>query len=193
MTGVTSLRPLTNDPAGPQKQKNGNLDDHSPTTPNAHGSDIVKAKGMYVRDSKNKPIAENDKYRDDETVKTANSSTINTNSTIETEILYDNDDDDQSKNQGVTEWIPVTSKNSKRKQSLLTATAPEENVTPVKTLIKNRGDKMIDTTEMLITPVKIEFLLSDKKTFNLRSEFTKLFQCMQKVDSSLAILTNDAA
>ena len=52
---------------------------------------------------------------------------------------------------------------------------------------------MINTTEMLITPVKIEFLLSDKKTFNLRSEFTKLFQCMQKVDSSLAILTDNAA
>ena len=52
---------------------------------------------------------------------------------------------------------------------------------------------MIVTTEMLITPVKIEFLLSEKKTFNLRSEFTKLFQSMQKVDSTLAILTDDAA
>ena len=141
MTGVTGLRPLTNDPVGPQKQKNGNLDDHSPTTPIAHGSDIVKAKGTYVRDSMNKPIAENDEYSDDETVKTANSSTINTDSTIETKILYDNDDDDQSKNQGVTEWIPVTSKNPKRKQLVLTATAPEKNITPVKTLIKNRDDK----------------------------------------------------
>ena len=52
---------------------------------------------------------------------------------------------------------------------------------------------MIDTTEMLITPVKIEFLLNEKKTFNLRSEFTKLFQSMQNVDSTLAILTDDAA
>ena len=155
MTGVTGLRPLTNDPVGTQKQKNGNLEEHSTTTPNEHGSDIVKAKGTYVRDSMNKPISGNDEYSDDETVKTVNSSTINTDSIIETEILYDNDDDDQSKNQGITEWIPVTSKNPKRKQSVLTATAPEENGTPVKNLIKNRGDKIIDTTEMLITPVKI--------------------------------------
>ena len=157
MTGVTGLRPLTNDPVGPQKQKNGTLDDPSTTTLNAHESDIVKAKGTYVRDSTHKTIAENDEYSDDETVKTANSSTFNADSTIETETLYDNDDDDQSKIPGVTEWIPVAGKNPKRKQSVLTATAPEENVTPVKTLIKNRGDKMTDDTEMIITPVKIEF------------------------------------
>ena len=110
MTGVTGLRPLTNDPVGPQKQKNGTLDDPSTTTLNAHESDIVKAKGTYVRDSTHKTIAENDEYSDDETVKTANSSTFNADSTIETETLYDNDDDDQSKIPGVTEWIPVTGK-----------------------------------------------------------------------------------
>ena len=52
---------------------------------------------------------------------------------------------------------------------------------------------MIDSSEMLITPVKIEFLLNESKTFNLRSEFIKLFQNMQKVDSTLAILTDDSA
>ena len=110
MTGVTGLRPLTNDPVGPQKQKNGTLDDPSTTTLNVHKSDIVKAKGTHVRDSTHKTIAENDEYSDDETVKTANYSTFNANSTIETETLYDNDNDDQSKIPGVTEWIPVTEK-----------------------------------------------------------------------------------
>ena len=40
----------------------------------------------------------------------------------------------------------------------------DENETPVKALIKNRGDKMIDESEMLITPVKLEFLLNENKT-----------------------------
>ena len=115
MTGVTGLRALTNDPVGTIKQNNGTLDDYSTATLNANESDIVKANGAYVRNSTNKSTAGNDEYSDDETVKTANSSTINTDSTIDTETLYDNDDDNQSKIQGVMEWIPVTGKNPKRK------------------------------------------------------------------------------
>ena len=138
MTGVTGLRPLTNDPVGTQKQKNGNLEEHSTTNPNEHGSNIVKAKGMYVRDSMNKPIAGNDKYSDDETVKTAHSTMNTVDLTIATETTYDNVDDDQTTLPAETEWIPVTNKTPKRKKSVLTANSSEYVSTSVKTLIKNR-------------------------------------------------------
>lgn len=193
MAGVTGLRPQTNDPPGPL--------DHKPTCTdqNLHKESHVTTKISdkptvpYVRDSMCKLSVDNDEHNDEETVKTANSSTFNTESTIETDILYENEDDEKSRTSGDHAWIPVTHKTTKRKQSVLTATASEENETPVKTLIKNRGDKMIDTTETLITPVKIEFVLTEKKSCNLRSEFLKLFQSMQNVDPTLAILTDNSA
>ena len=51
---------------------------------------------------------------------------------------------------------------------------------------------MIDSTEILITPVKVEFLMTDQKTFNLRSQFIHLFQRIKKVDSTLAVLIDDS-
>ena len=83
-------------------------------------------------------------------------------------------------------------KNSKRKQSYITAQETETEQTPVKTLLMTRGEQMIDSNAVLITPVKIEFLLKDNKKLNLRSEFIKLFQCMKKVDSTLAVVTDES-
>ena len=115
----------------------------------------------------------------------------NTAITTDTDTAYEHEEDDQH-TLPTNEWIPVTHKTQKRKQSVLVATAPDENPMPVKTLLKNRGEQMIDTKEMLVTPVKIEFLLNEHKTFNLRSEFIKLFHNMHKVDPTLSVLINDS-
>ena len=91
MAGVTSLWPQTNDPPGPldrtttcpeqtlpQKSQVPTKISDTPTVP-------------YVRDSMCKLSVDNNDHNDDETVKTANSSTFNTDSTIETDILYENE------------------------------------------------------------------------------------------------------
>ena len=97
MTGVTGLRPLTNDPGGTQTHKHDNPEHHSTKQPNVLGLDTAKVKGTYVRTNTNKSDAGNDEYRDDETVKTVNSSTINTEITIYTDTLYENEEDGHSK------------------------------------------------------------------------------------------------
>ena len=193
MVGATGLRPLTNDPGGSHYQQNDSPGQHTLKHLLVNCTKTSTTRNLPVSNSTRKITVGSDEYNDDETVQTANSSTINMETTIDTDIIEDNEDEETHSVSEDPEWIPVLPKSAKRKKSMLTATVPDETETPVKALIKNRGDKMIDSLEMLITPVKIEFLLTESKTFNLRSEFIKLFQSMQNVDSTLAILTPDSA
>ena len=97
MAGVTGLRPLINDPVGPHNPKHGSTDKHINQNLQVNRSKTGKTMSTYVRDSMCKLNVGSDEHSDDETVKTANSSTINTESTIDTDILYDNDDDDKNR------------------------------------------------------------------------------------------------
>ena len=192
MVGATGLRPLTNDPVGSHYQQSDSTGKHTLKQLVVNCSKASTTKNPPAGNSTSKITVGSDEYNDDETVKTANS-TINTEITIDTDIIEDNQDDETQRVSDDPEWITVLPKSAKRKKSMLTATVPDEVETPVKAILRNRGDKMIDASETLTTPVKIEFLLTDGKTFNLRSEFIQLFQIMQKVDPTLAIHTLESA
>ena len=126
---------------------------------------------------------------DDETLVTTNSSaesTIHTQSTLDSKI-YDEPASFISPSTQQQEWIPV--KHNKRKNPI-TAEAPAEKPPSIKELIKKRGESQIDSITNLLTPVKIEFLMSGKTDLNIRNEFITVFNAMKKVDITLAVVTD---
>lgn len=163
MAGVTGLRPLTNDSEGKNILKYDNPVTNINKESNGTQPNTEHNMSTYVTEKMCNLNVNKDEYSDDETVKTAHSSMNNTSLTIDTDTTYDNVDDYQNTLPADAEWIQVNNKTSKHKQSVLTANASDETSTPVNTLLKNRGEQMIDTTKMLINPVKIEFLLTDHK------------------------------
>ena len=87
-------------------------------------------------------------------------------------------------------WIKVVN-NPKRKQAEITAAAVPERPS-IAARIKARGEKAIDSEQRLITPVRLEYSTKARKDINLREEFITVFNKMKQVDSTLAIVTNDA-
>jgi len=57
--------------------------------------------------------------------------------------------------------------------------------------MKQRGEQLIDNKECLTKQVKLEFITSEKKSINLRAEFSNIFRKMKSVDTTLKIIGKD--